>query len=300
MRFEAARLCASIPVPLTEQNVPRIELNPIVSSYFSEACTIQQHRFSESLRRNRRTAIATVAALIIVALVTGFYLLHLGNSPTQEPADETTPPASVPFDYHLDVFPTNGTLLQGNTVQTNVALTYVQGAPENVKLSASGLPQGIDYSFSALEGSPTEDSVFNSTLVIHVSESAPTNSYSITVTAVADNGETHNSSYTLSVIVLNSVVKVSGTIDGGVGIVPTQITFDQLSITGAHVQTFTASVQSGHYIIFLPDKQFYYVNVVWEGSDGVSGTHYFIMPCGVNAEGAASIIIPFSWTDYNR
>jgi hypothetical protein len=241
-----------------------------------------------------------VAALTIVALVTGFYLLRLGNSPTQEPADETTPPASVPFDYHLDVFPTNETVLQGNTAQTNVTLTYVQGTPENVTLSASGTPESASYSFSTLEGSPTEDSVINSTLTIHVSDSTPSKSYPITVTAVADNGKMHNSSYTLSVIVLNSAVKVSGTVDGGIGIIPTQITFDQLSSTGARVQAFTASVQSGHYTIFLPDKQFYYVSVVWEGSDGFSGTHYFIMPCGVNAEGAASITIPFSWTDYNR
>jgi len=237
-----------------------------------------------------------VAAILIVALVTGFYLLHLESAPAQEPA----PSASVPFDYQLEFSSINGSVLQGNTVQTNVTLTYVQGTPENVTLTASGIPEGASYSFSTLEGSPTEDSVINSTLTIHVSDSTPAKSYPITVTAVADNGKTHNSSYTMSVIVLNSVVKVSGTVDGGIGIIPTQITFDQLSSTGARVQAFTASVQSGHYIIFLPDKQFYYVNVVWEGSDGVSGTHYFIMPCGVNAEGAASITIPFSWTDINR
>jgi hypothetical protein len=242
-----------------------------------------------------------MGALIIVALVSGFCFLHFGSLPTQEPADKTTQSASVPFDYHLGVFPINGTVIQGNSVQADVALTYVQGTPENVKLSAIGVPEGASYSFSPLQGSPTEDSVFNSTLVIHVSESAPTNSYPITITAVADNGKMHNSSYTLSVIVLDSIIKVSGTVNGGIGIVPTQITFEQLSSTGAHVQTFTAMVQSGYYTIFLPNKQFYAVSVVWEGPDGTSGTHYFIQPYGVNAEeGVTSITCPFSWTDLYR
>jgi hypothetical protein len=231
-----------------------------------------------------------------VALVTGFYLLQLESSPVQEPA----PSASVPFDYQLEVSPINGTVLQGNIVQTNVTLTYVQGTPENVTLTASGIPESASYSFSTLEGSPTENSVINSTLTIQVSDSTPSKPYPITVTAVAYNGETHNSSYTLKVTVLNSVVKVSGTADGGIGIIPTQITFDQLSSTGARGQAFTATVQSGHYTIFLPNKQFYYVSLAWEASDGTSGTHYFIMPCGVDAEGATSITIPFSWTDYNR
>jgi hypothetical protein len=261
---------------------------------------MQQSKVSESHWRNRRTVIATVAALIIVVLVSGFYFLHVGSLPAQEPADNAAPSASVPFDYRLNVYPINGTVLQGNGVQAEVAVTYVQGTPENVTLNASGVPEGANYSFSTLRGSPAEDSVFNSTLLIHVSESTPTNSYPITVTAVAENGKTHNSSYTLSVTVLDSVIEVSGIINGGEGVVPTLITFEQLSSTGAHVQTFTATVQSGHYKIFLPNKQFYAVSVAWEGADGTSGTHYFILPCGVSAGGATSITIPFSWTDLNR
>lgn len=247
---------------------------------------------SNSFQRNRTIAItAAVITLLIVALVWSLYIS--GNSPTQTPT-QTPTPNPVSFDYRLDVSPTNGAIMQGSSVRINVTISYVQGSPENITLSAIGVPDGADYTFSQLQGIPSNNSTFNSTLIIHVSEAVPTSSYSVTVNSTADNGKTYSSSYTLSV--LNSKISVSGTVNGGIGVVPTQIMFEQFSATGTTTQTFIVPVQSGNYVISLPNKQFFAVGVSWEGLDGASGTQHFIQPYGVNAGvGITSITCPFSW-----
>jgi len=247
---------------------------------------------SNNFRRNRNVGIvAIVIALLIIALVGSLYLR--GNSPTLTPT-ETMTPNPISFDYHLDVSPTNSTIMQGNSVQIQVTISYVQGSPENITLSAIGIPDRATYTFSQLQGFPSNNSTFNSTLIINVSETVPTDSYSITVNSTSDNGKTYSSSYILSV--LSSKISVSGTVNGGTGVVPTQIVFEQLSATGATTETFTVPVQSGEYVISLPNKQFYAVSVTWESLDGSSGTQQFIQPYGVNAGvGISSVNCPFSW-----
>lgn len=184
--------------------------------------------------------------------------------------------------------------MQGNSVQINVTLAYARGSPENTTLNAIGIPDGADFTFSQQHGFPSNNSTLNSTLVIHVSEAVPTNTYNITINSTSDNGKTYSSPYTLSV--LNSKVSVSGTVSGGIGVIPTQMKFDQLSHSGATLQTFTATIQAGNYAIALPNKQFYAVSVTWESSDGTSGTHHFIMPWNTNAGvGITQINCPFSW-----
>ena len=233
---------------------------------------------------------AAVVAVLLIFLVAILYLR--GNSPTQTPT-ETPTPKPTPFDYHLDISPTNSTVMQGDTVQVHVVVTYVQGSPENVTLSAVGVPVGAWKSFSQPIGVPTNSSTFDSTLQIQVSGVVPTDSYSITVNSTADNGKTHSSSYTLSII--NSEITVSGTVNVPAGGVPTQIRFEQLSTNLETVKTFTAPIQSGNYAITLPNKQFYAVSVTWDNSEGSSETHQFISPFHVDANvGVTSITSPFS------
>jgi uncharacterized membrane protein len=154
----------------------------------------------------------------------------------------------------LDVSPANSTVVQGKSVQVNVTITYMKGSPENVTLNTSGIPDGTDYTFSQPQGTSGINSTFNCILTLHVSEAVPTNAYNITVNAIAENGKTYYSPYLLSV--LSSKVSLSGTVSEGEWI-PTQIIFEQLSPSGATVQTFTVPIQSGNYAISLPNKQFY-------------------------------------------
>ena len=63
-------------------------------------------------------------------------------------------PAPIPFDYHLDVYPSSGTVQQGTSLLTNITIAYVQGSPQTVTLNASGGPDGTTYSFSSPTGSP--------------------------------------------------------------------------------------------------------------------------------------------------
>jgi hypothetical protein len=232
-----------------------------------------------------------MATLLIVTLFASLYLSE--KSPTQTPNKKPTA-NPVLFDYHLDISPTNGSIMQGSIIQANVTITYIQGSPENVTLSSIGIPDGADSTFSQLQGLLTSNSTFNSTMTIHVSGATPSNIYNITVRATSDDGKMYSSVYKLSVI--NSKVSVSGSVTGEIDVVPTQIIFDQLSSKGTIEQTFAAPIQAGNYEINLPNKQFYAVRVTYEKSDGSQGTHNFVFPIGVDTGvDISSITCPFAW-----
>ena len=157
--------------------------------------------------------------MIIVLL--GLFFLD-GNPATNEPI-ESPAPYPVEFDYFLDVTSMNGTVLQGNSVNINLSISYLQGDPENITLTASGIPDNADYTFSQSQGLLTENKTFNSILTIYVSDVVPTDFYLITINSTADNGKSYYFPYTL--FVLESGILVSGKIDGGVGVIPTEIIF---------------------------------------------------------------------------
>ena len=253
---------------------------------------INQTIFSNSLQRNRNIGIAVIViTLLIIGLAGSSYFNQTLSTQTPNEKPTSNP---IHFDYNLTISPTNNTIMQGNDVQIIIIITYLQGSPENVTLSAIGIPNNADYTFNPREGFPTSNTTFNSTLTIHVSSVVPTKSYNITISSVADDGMVYSSSYTLSVI--RSVVNVSETMSAGTGKISTEIIFEQLSASGATVQTFTAPVYSGHYSIDVPNKQFYAVSDVWTSSNGSSGIHHFIFPYGVFAdEGVTSITCSFSW-----
>ena len=99
---------------------------------------------------------------------------------------------------------------------------------------------------------------------------------------------------------INSKILVSRTVNGCIGVVPTQVTFEQVS-TNERVATFTAPIQSSDYVIYLPNKQFYALSVKWESADGSSGTNYFIQPFYVDAGvGVTSTNGSISWEDYSQ
>ena len=114
-----------------------------------------------NLKRNIGIAIGLIIMLII-AVVVGIYFMGGNGSSILNPSPATTStpiltPTPIPFDYHLDVSPTSGTVQQGNSIQTTVTIISVQGSPETVTLSASGGPNGATYSFDKVSGIPNEE-----------------------------------------------------------------------------------------------------------------------------------------------
>jgi hypothetical protein len=183
--------------------------------------------------------------------------------------------------------------MQGDSVQLNVTVTYLKGESEVVKLIATGVPEGANYTFSYPQGAPTQNTTFNSTLTIQVPEVVPTNNYDITINAISENGKNYTVSITLGV--LSSKVLVYGTINGGAGVMPNRIIFEELSNTGASMQTFAVYVDSWNYSISLPNRHFFVISVDWDNMIGSSGTQDFIMPYGVDAGvGVSSKNCPFS------
>ncbi len=203
--------------------------------------------------------------------------------------------ASTPFDYNLSVLKLDSIVMQGNTVPIDIVITYAQGSPEKVLLNATGISKEANYSFTQVEGAPTNNSSFNSTLTILVTEFMLSDQYNITITSTATNGKTYSSHYDLTVI--NSKISVSGTVTTNKGRIPTQIIFEQMSGSGSLTgKVYSSSIVSGTYSVVLPNKEFFAVSVNWESPDGTSGIQYFIQPYGTNAGvGVNSIICPFEW-----
>ena len=252
---------------------------------------INQTIFSNSKRRNRRIEISIV---IISTIIISIGILYFSGNPLTETPTSTPTPNPITFDYRLDVASVNDTILQGKSVDINVTISYLQGEPKNVTLTASGIPSNADYTFSQSRGFPTNNKTFNSILTIYVSEAVPKNSYPITINSAADNGKSYTFPYTL--FVLDSGISVSGRIDGGIDVSPTEIIFELVKNTGEHTQRFTAAVESGNYVISLPNNEFYAVAVGWEKLDGSSGIYYFIQPYRVNVGvGVTFINCPFSF-----
>ena len=227
---------------------------------------------SNNSKRNRNVGI--VAIFVTLFIITLFGSIYLnGNSSMHTPA-ETPTPTPMLFDYNFTISQSKSTIMQGNSVHISVIITKVQGSSENITLSVIGVPDGAYYTFSKLQEFPANSSTFTGTLTIHVPGTTPTNSYNITINSTSENGKTHSSLYTL--IVLNSEFSLSGTIRGGK--IATKIIFEQLSNTGAIVQTFTATVTSGQFTITLPNIHYYAVSIDWITFDGQSRTYHYIFP----------------------
>jgi hypothetical protein len=233
-----------------------------------------------------------VTILFLAVLVsldwTGFF--HSNNQ-----TNNNLTPASPPFDYNLSVPKLDSTVIQGNVATINILITYTQGSPEKVLLNATGIPKEANYSFTQIEGVPTNNSSFNSILTILITEFVPSDQYNITITSTATNGKTNSSNNDLTVI--NSKISDSGTVTTNKGIIPTQIHFEQMSVSGSLTgKVYSSAIVSGTYSVVLPNKEFFAVSVNWENPDGTSGIHYFIQPYGTNAGvGVNSITCPFEW-----
>jgi hypothetical protein len=200
----------------------------------------------------------TIVVLVIAATVGEFY-----QNPQSVPK---------PFALSLSTHPNNGTIMQTQNLTITVDVTYLEGTPEPVTLSASGGPNGTIYQFSNQTGTPTTTKPFSSNLTVFVPASAASGSYFIDVSS---NASAQTCRATFNLIVVAAEIQVSGTVTiiaqvtiNGVTIdvIPTDILFES-NTTGQTYQvkvhrftdTSLAPGKTGNYSISLPNQQSYHV-----------------------------------------
>lgn len=101
----------------------------------------------------------------------------------------------VPFDFSLSLNPSNGLVMQGDSISTTATATLVSGTSHLVSFSCSGLPAGASCSFSPPSVNPTA----SSTLIISTSFVTPAGVYPITVSGT-DGDITRTTTYNLEVV----------------------------------------------------------------------------------------------------
>lgn len=222
-----------------------------------------------SVKLKKKVVITLLVAVLIIAVV-GVIQLHSGLTNCSGPSSSLL---SIPFDYNLTVYPSNGSLKQGSTAITEVNVTYVKGVGETVTLEAFGGPEGATYAFSNQTIDLTSDRSLTSNLSIDIPSSAVAGIYLVNVTTTAENGKTYIVSYTLTI--LNVEIQVSGTITDNSNnqAWPTQIQFVPQTKT-YNISSFTTSVNldlthfngiinHGTYSIALPIQENYTVIITW-------------------------------------
>ena len=114
---------------------------------------------------------------------------------------EAVPPPPPPpaFDFSVNVAtPTSESINQGGTASFSLTVALVSGSPQNVTLTASGLPTGATYSFTEPSGSP----MFTSMIDIFTTENTPAGTYTITITGTTSAGLTHNALQPVSLTIV--------------------------------------------------------------------------------------------------
>ena len=98
------------------------------------------------------------------------------------------------FDFSVSVNPKSGSVVQGNSINTQVNVTLLHNPTKTVTLSNSGCPSSATCSFSPSSGNPT----YTSTFSVATATSTPTGTYPINITGTGG-GLTRTTVYTLNV-----------------------------------------------------------------------------------------------------
>ncbi len=118
--------------------------------------------------------------LSIASSVTpGVYVMTVtGTGGGKTHSAETKLVISETKDFRIDASPPSQTVSQGQVTSYAVSVMGLNGFSSQVALSATGLPAGCDYVFSAPSGTPD----FSSTLTVTLPSSVETGSFTVTIT----------------------------------------------------------------------------------------------------------------------
>jgi len=138
----------------------------------------------------------------------------------------TTP---VPTDFSLSASPASGSVKAGSYISSTVTTVAGSGGAENLKLTASGVPSGVQAVFQ-----PTDVAAGGTAKVtFDASTSAQNGTYNVTITGTNAGGKTATTAYSLTVT------------DGGNPTGDFKVTIDPSSLTinaGAGASTALSSV----------------------------------------------------------
>jgi hypothetical protein len=218
-----------------------------------------------------------ILVVVLSVLAIGSYFL-IDSSP------------DLPFDYQLSVSPISNTTMQGQTINANITVVYLQGLPQPVTLAVTGNSSIMQLNLSNITGTPKPNQPFTSNLTIHFLASAQPTKYPVNITS---NSGTiaHSATYNLTVV---SQIQVIGTIttNSTDDIYPTKLQFISQENNAIYNATLSFSSlpnnilqKQATYSVSLPTNQSYRVIGSWarlpgpwiEPSDLPEGT----FDCGI-------------------
>lgn len=99
-------------------------------------------------------------------------------------------------DFSISVDPTQGSALQGGSIQTVVTIASVNGYSKDASLSVSGQPSGAQVTFNPTSLRPSQTT---STMTITLSDNVQVGDYDLIIKAEGNDGKSNQVTYTLTI-----------------------------------------------------------------------------------------------------
>jgi hypothetical protein len=208
----------------------------------------------------RVKALIVFGAVLAFAIAACFFINSfspLGSQPT--------------FDYTLNVSPFSSAIMQGQKIETNITVSYLQGAPQPVTITVTCNSSIANFCLSNSTGTPKPDEPFTSNLTIAILDNAEPATYMVSINSGTSNNRAYSSVF--NVTVLNRQVQVFGIVSATSekSIYPTNLQFVSIQTNQTYNATLTypkASapynlIQRANYTVFLPNHQSYKVTGTW-------------------------------------
>jgi hypothetical protein len=205
----------------------------------------------------RAKALLLVTAILVSVIISYFAVSSLTSQNS--------------FDYRLNVSPINETIMQGQTLMSNITVSYLQGQPQPVTLAVAGNSSIMELNLSNTIGIPKPNQPFTSNLTIHFLANTQSAKYPVTFTS-SSGTKIHSETYNLTVV--NSQIQVSGTVStpsSTNSIFPTKLQFVNLQTNITYNATLqypnlpkaSTLQQQAIYNVSLPNQQSYRVTGTW-------------------------------------
>jgi len=211
------------------------------------------------MTKHQKTILAVTAAFaILVFAIAGFYLITTKSTPE-------------PFSFTIAVNPNNGTIEQRGNTTIPLEAAYLNGTANPLTLSATGGPNGTIYTFSPQTLTPTKGDSLCSNLTITLPNANVTRTFDINITATTPDGITNSTTYTLTV--LNGEILIRGTVtaNGYPGVYPTKIEYINVNTDQIYWTPLDAiGPQMGTYTLIVPNHQMYEI-ICWSNFRPESG-----------------------------
>ena len=211
------------------------------------------------MTKQTKTIIAATSTFaVLVVTIVGFYLITTQSTPER-------------FSFSLAVNPNNGTIEQGGNATIPLQAIYLNGTTRLLTLSASGGPNGTTYTFSPQTLTPTIGSALSSNLTINLPNANVSRTFDVNITATSPDGITNSTTYTLTVLNEEILIRGAVTANGYPGVYPKKIEFINVNTDKIYWTPLDAiGPQTGTYCLIVPNHQMYQI-ICWSNFGLESG-----------------------------